>query len=229
MRVISVLNLKGGVAKTFTAANVAYELYRRGYRVLLIDNDKQGNLSKAYSRYDAENIAPVTKLLAGDWCNVDELIQHTDYEGIDIVTANMGIELWIWQKTYMTMGTYRQMGATTAQCLRVLLFSETTPLDYSSPPRTAREDCERQQLREIYQKLNEAGIQTRKVFWSSTRRDTAAQAAGRERGRVYSVAHVLHAGLYIRADRERIEYRERYTKTLDYGSGKRAGSYGLWD
>lgn len=33
MRVISVLNLKGGVAKTFTAANVAYELYRRGYRV----------------------------------------------------------------------------------------------------------------------------------------------------------------------------------------------------
>lgn len=30
MRVISVLNLKGGVAKTFTAANVAYELYRRG-------------------------------------------------------------------------------------------------------------------------------------------------------------------------------------------------------
>lgn len=32
MRVISVLNLKGGVAKTFTAANVAYELYRRGWR-----------------------------------------------------------------------------------------------------------------------------------------------------------------------------------------------------
>lgn len=79
MRVISVLNLKGGVAKTFTAANVAYELYRRGYRVLLIDNDKQGNLSKAYSRYDAENIAPVTKLLAGDWDSVDELIQHTEY------------------------------------------------------------------------------------------------------------------------------------------------------
>ena len=64
MKTISILNLKGGVAKTFTAANMAYEIYRRGYRVLLIDNDKQGNLSKAYSRYDAENIAPVTKLLA---------------------------------------------------------------------------------------------------------------------------------------------------------------------
>ena len=67
MKTISILNLKGGVAKTFTAANMAYEIYRRGYRVLLIDNDKQGNLSKAYSRYDAESVAPVTRLLAGDW------------------------------------------------------------------------------------------------------------------------------------------------------------------
>lgn len=48
--------------------------------MLLIDNDKQGNLSKAYSRYDAENVAPVTRLLAGDWENADELIQHTEYQ-----------------------------------------------------------------------------------------------------------------------------------------------------
>lgn len=89
MKTISILNLKGGVAKTFTAANMAYELYRRGYKVLLIDNDKQGNLSKAYSRYDAENVAPVTRLLAGDWENADELIQHTEYEGIDIVTEQI--------------------------------------------------------------------------------------------------------------------------------------------
>ena len=41
------------------------------------------------------------------------------------------------------------------------------------------------------------------------------QAAGRERGRVHSIMHVLHAGLYIRADRERTKHRERYTKTLD--------------
>ena len=81
MKTISILNLKGGVAKTFTAANMAYELYRRGYRVLLIDNDKQGNLSKAYSRYDAENVAPVTRLLAGDWQGATELIQNTDYVG----------------------------------------------------------------------------------------------------------------------------------------------------
>ena len=99
MKTISILNLKGGVAKTFTAANMAYELYRRGYKVLLIDNDKQGNLSKAYSRYDAENVAPATRLLAGDWENADELIQHTEYEGIDIVTANMSLFGATWNLT----------------------------------------------------------------------------------------------------------------------------------
>lgn len=91
MKTISILNLKGGVGKTFTAANMAYELYRRGYKVLLLDNDKQGNLSKAYCRYDAESIAPVTRLLSGDWLHADEIIQQTDYEGIDIVTANMSL------------------------------------------------------------------------------------------------------------------------------------------
>lgn len=91
MKTISILNLKGGVAKTFTAVNMAYELWRRGYKVLLLDNDKQGNLSKAYGRYDAENVAPITRLLSGDWEKPEQLINHTSYEGIDIVTANMSL------------------------------------------------------------------------------------------------------------------------------------------
>ncbi len=99
MKTISILNLKGGVAKTFTAANMAYELYRRGYKVLLLDNDKQGNLSKAYGRYDAESIAPVTKLLSLQWNHADELIQRTEYEGIDIVTANMSLFGAAWNLT----------------------------------------------------------------------------------------------------------------------------------
>lgn len=99
MKTISVINLKGGVGKTFTVANMAYELSKRGYRVLLIDNDKQGNLSKAYSRYDAENIAPITKLLSGDWQQAQELIQKTEYEGIDIITSNMSLFGAAWNLT----------------------------------------------------------------------------------------------------------------------------------
>lgn len=80
MKVISLLNMKSGVAKSFSVANMAYELWRRGYRVLLLDNDKQGNLSRAYKRYDGESIAPVTKLLNGERDSGKELIQNTDYE-----------------------------------------------------------------------------------------------------------------------------------------------------
>lgn len=46
-RVISIINLKGGVGKTFTAANMAHILnFGHGKRVLLVDNDKQGNFSE---------------------------------------------------------------------------------------------------------------------------------------------------------------------------------------
>lgn len=99
MRTVSILNLKGGVAKTFTAVNMAYELYRRGFKVLLIDNDKQGNLSRAYGRYDGENIAPVSRILSGDWQTAIELVQHTEYEGVDIITANMSLMGATWQLT----------------------------------------------------------------------------------------------------------------------------------
>ena len=52
MKVINLLNMKGGVAKTFSAVNMAYELWRSDYKVLVLDNDKQGNISRAYRRYD---------------------------------------------------------------------------------------------------------------------------------------------------------------------------------
>lgn len=99
MKTISILNLKGGVGKTLTAANIAYEIWRRGYRVLLLDNDKQGNLSKAYGQYDTENIAPITKLLSGQWGKAEEIIQPTQYEGIDIVSANMSLFGATWNLT----------------------------------------------------------------------------------------------------------------------------------
>ena len=87
------------MGKTFTTVNMAYELHRRGYKVLLLDNDKQGNLSKAYGRYDAESVAPITKLLSGEWQAAAELIQRTDYEGIDIIPANMSLMGATWQLT----------------------------------------------------------------------------------------------------------------------------------
>ena len=55
------------------------------------DNDKQGNLSKAFDRYEAEQTAPAARILSGDWQNPEELIQATDYEGIYIITSNLSL------------------------------------------------------------------------------------------------------------------------------------------
>lgn len=47
MVTISIINLKGGVAKTLSAVNMAHILATvHSKRVLLVDNDKQGNASK---------------------------------------------------------------------------------------------------------------------------------------------------------------------------------------
>lgn len=99
MVTISILNLKGGVGKTHTAANMAYELYRRGYRVLMMDNDKQGNLSRTYNRYNAQEVAPITKLLSLQYDMDEELIQRTEYEWLDIISSNMSLFGATWNLT----------------------------------------------------------------------------------------------------------------------------------
>ena len=46
MRVLNICNLKGGVGKTITSVNLAYVIaHVHKKRVLVIDNDKQGNTS----------------------------------------------------------------------------------------------------------------------------------------------------------------------------------------
>ena len=52
MKIISVINYKGGVGKTTTTANLAAELAFRGYRVLMIDLDPQASLTFSFVKPD---------------------------------------------------------------------------------------------------------------------------------------------------------------------------------
>lgn len=114
MKTIAVYNNKGGIGKTVTSVNLAYELTVRGYKVLLIDTDSQGNASSFYRRYDLTK-ASVTELLLG--ARPTRCKWRTRCPKLDIVPANSNLRtvdpsklvggtetlrraLWVYEKDY---------------------------------------------------------------------------------------------------------------------------------
>lgn len=94
-KVISVANIKGGVAKTTTAANLGVGLARKGKRVLLIDLDPQGSLSLGLGvRKNKELPYTVStvfqKVINEIEIGEDEGIIHND-EGVDILPSNQSL------------------------------------------------------------------------------------------------------------------------------------------
>ena len=88
MRTINIINLKGGVGKSITSINMAYSFAAyRNKKVLLIDNDKQGNISKFMRRQDYAKKS-LSDILS-ETANIHEVIRDTAYSGIDIIPANM--------------------------------------------------------------------------------------------------------------------------------------------
>lgn len=89
MKTISIINLKGGVAKTITAINMAHILasvYDK--RVLIIDNDKQGNASKFFDRH-SYNQRSIADVLTERNFIITAAIKDTEYKNLDIISANM--------------------------------------------------------------------------------------------------------------------------------------------
>lgn len=93
MKIIAVMNQKGGIGKTMTAAAIAYLLgEEHDKRVLICDADQQGNISMLYGRYDEEGQGMAELLenhrtTGGAYATAD-LIQTTIYSNIDIIPAN---------------------------------------------------------------------------------------------------------------------------------------------
>ena len=91
MKIISIINLKGGVGKTISAINIAYVLVAvHGARVLLIDNDKQGNVSKFFNIYSYEQPSIADALTIKGY-ELQQAITATEYESLHVVPANMNL------------------------------------------------------------------------------------------------------------------------------------------
>lgn len=101
-----------------------------------------------------------------------EQIYHSPFErdswvDFDAVEKALGFRLFGYQKNYILHQGFRQTGRTTAEILRMLFDKDqyVNPIDFSYPPINTQSAIFRQHFRDIWEKLRDAGIEIRPVFW----------------------------------------------------------------
>lgn len=86
-KTIAIVNPKGGVAKTETAHRMGKILSEKGKRVLLVDLDPQGSLSKVCGA-DRKNVCGIADAILGQAEVPDDYIQQVMDGMIDIAASN---------------------------------------------------------------------------------------------------------------------------------------------
>ncbi len=94
-KVKAVVNQKGGVGKTTTAINLAVCLQKKGYRVMLIDADPQGNASMAMGIESPDELTVGLPYLFREMVETDELANPGEHivscQGVDVIPSNIDL------------------------------------------------------------------------------------------------------------------------------------------
>lgn len=90
MKILAVINQKGGVGKTTSCMNLGAALAEAGLRVLLVDLDPQAHLSISFDRMPAPGDPSIYSVLTGQH-GLADVMQPTHREGLWIAPTNLDL------------------------------------------------------------------------------------------------------------------------------------------
>ena len=91
MKVISVVNPKGGAGKTVSSVNIAYALKNRGNKVLLIDTDPRGAIATYLNIQNENTILELIKENYENFGMIDINKYVNEKNGVDIIVSNSNL------------------------------------------------------------------------------------------------------------------------------------------
>ncbi len=91
MKIISIINQKGGVGKTTTVINLASALSQQGKKILVIDLDPQGNATTGLGLSNTEKSDQTIYGILNGTMKISDVIKKTKFENLDLISSNVDL------------------------------------------------------------------------------------------------------------------------------------------